>query len=121
VVFELSPPSTAGGSWTFSLLYSFAGGLDGCDPVAGLSLGKTGALYGTTQIGGSFRAGTVFRLTPPASQSGAWSETVLYRFTDSSTDGAGPDAPLILSGGALYGTTRIGGPANGGTAFKLIP
>ena len=31
-VFALAPPTTAGGSWTETLVYSFAGGSDGANP-----------------------------------------------------------------------------------------
>jgi hypothetical protein len=37
-------------------------------------------LHGTTEGGGVGNVGTVFSLTPPASPSDAWTETVLYTF-----------------------------------------
>jgi len=40
------------------------------------------ALYGTTLNGGPGGYGTVFRLTPPVSGSGHWTETILHGFTD---------------------------------------
>ena len=43
-------------------LYSFTGGNDGAEPVAGLVQGSDGSFYGTTQTGGEGAAGTVFRL-----------------------------------------------------------
>jgi uncharacterized repeat protein (TIGR03803 family) len=48
-------------------LYSFTGGNDGANPVAGLVQGSDGSFYGTTSCGGTDGAGTVFRLTivPP--------------------------------------------------------
>jgi uncharacterized repeat protein (TIGR03803 family) len=50
-VFELAPPSTQGGAWTETVLYSFAGGSDGKSPVAGLVFDAAGNLYGTTFFG----------------------------------------------------------------------
>ena len=44
-------------------LYSFSGGNDGADPVAGLVQGSDGSFYGTTEYGGEGGAGAVFRLT----------------------------------------------------------
>ena len=44
-VFKLTPNSN--GSWTYSVLYSFTGGLDGHVPVGGLIFDKAGNLYGT--------------------------------------------------------------------------
>jgi hypothetical protein len=64
-------------------------------------------------------SGTVFKLTPPATTGGTWTESVLYNFTGGS-DGADPDAGLIAgaSGGALYSTTH-GGGSGYGTVFEL--
>jgi uncharacterized repeat protein (TIGR03803 family) len=120
VVFKLDP---SGG---YTVLHSFADGLDGYWPVAPLILDPAGNLYGTTRSGGDiynclgFRScGTVFKLDSVGN------ETVLYRFTGG-VDGYWPSAPLIRdSTGNLYGTTDLGGVmtcANGagcGTIFKL--
>lgn len=59
-VYELSPGP--GGVWNLNVLYSFAGGDDGSDPVAGLVMDGNGNLYGTTSAGGTYGAGTVFEL-----------------------------------------------------------
>ena len=46
-----------------TLLHTFTGGSDGSFPYAGLIADKEGALYGTTQNGGSAGGyGTVFKL-----------------------------------------------------------
>ena len=68
-VFELTPPATAGGDWTESILWSFGNGTDGSHPQAGLLMDTSGNLYGTTFDGGAFATastpgGTVFELTP---------------------------------------------------------
>ena len=128
-VFSLTPGS--GGTWTYQVLYSFAGqGGDGANPEAGLVLGKSGVLYGTTYGGGAWRYGTVFSLTPGAG--GTWTESVLYSFTGApvgcgttgnpACDGANPLAALTAgSSGVLYGTTYGGGSAGWGTVFSLTP
>ncbi|MEJ0046475.1 MAG: choice-of-anchor tandem repeat GloVer-containing protein [Rhodospirillales bacterium] len=46
----------------------------------------SGALYGTTTLGGYHGEGAIFKLTPPAAGQTAWTETVLYSFTGG-TDG----------------------------------
>jgi uncharacterized repeat protein (TIGR03803 family) len=51
--------------WTFSTLYQFHGD-DGVRPEQILAFAPDGALYGTTQSGGQYRDGVVFRLQPPA-------------------------------------------------------
>jgi uncharacterized repeat protein (TIGR03803 family) len=105
---------------TESVLYSFQGGEDGAQPVAGL-IDKAGNLFGTTGFGGAAGAGTVLQLTPAASPGGSWTETVLYSF-QGGTDGSFPFSVLVSDpAGNLYGTTLAGGSvcAICGTVFKL--
>jgi uncharacterized repeat protein (TIGR03803 family) len=118
-VFELSPPATPGGSWTGTTVHEFAGGYyDGANPVAGVVVGETGALYGTTTDG----PGTVFRMTPPGAGGGPWTETILHNFTGKNGDGSDPLAPLVFGrNGALFGTTSGGGTAGFGTVFEVRP
>ena len=94
---------------TVSTLHSFEGAPgDGAGPIAGLVIGGSGVLYGTTSNGGASNQGTVFSLKPPTSTGGSWTETVLHNF--SGPDGALPGTTLAIgSGGVLYGTTAEGG------------
>jgi len=62
-VFELSPPTTSGGTWAEKVLYSFTGGNDSGYLQAGLIADSAGNLYGTTYVGGASNNGTVFELT----------------------------------------------------------
>jgi uncharacterized repeat protein (TIGR03803 family) len=94
----------------FRVLYSFAGGSDGADPMAGL-IDVDGTLYGTTYQGGAYSDGTAFSV----STSGA--ENVLHSFSGT-PDGEYPAAGLIDVGGVLYGTTE-GGGRGAGTVFSL--
>ena len=121
-VFQMTPPVPPSTLWTEQVLYSFKGGADGSDPLAGLVMdSSTGILYGTTYSGGAANYGTVFSLTPPVPPATAWTETLLYAFTGG-TDGAHPEATLVLaSTGVLYGTAYSGGSANWGTVFQLSP
>ena len=120
-VFQLSPPTSSGGSWAETVLYSFGGTGDGAHPRASLILGSNGDLYGTTAYGGgTSNDGTVFQLAPSTTGNG-WTETVLYRFKGGTTDGALPYAPLIFGSGDLYGTTYGGGTSSVGTVFQLAP
>jgi len=121
-VFELSPPSQPGGSWTSTSLYSFGKDhLDGSYPLSGVVRDSKGNLYGTTTMGGTESGptyGTVYMLKPPPAPGGAWTETVLYRFTGGD-DGGDPWGGLLLFKKGLYGTTRIGSTEGGGTVFQL--
>ena len=84
---------------------------DGANPEAGLILsGNT--LYGTTYYGGGTNGdGTVFAVntdgTGFTNLHSFTATTVTYPWTNS--DGANPEARLILSGNTLYGTTFGGG------------
>jgi uncharacterized repeat protein (TIGR03803 family) len=125
-VFQLTPArdkTTGKTTWTAKVLYSFQGGNDGGVPLAGLIADSEGALYGTTEFGGSSKdAGTVFQLTPARDKTTGkttWTEKVLYSFQGGS-DGLFPKAGLIADRqGALYSTTSSGG--SGGTVFQLTP
>jgi uncharacterized repeat protein (TIGR03803 family) len=121
-IFKLTPPSAGETQWTETVLYSFTGGPDGGNPAyfGSLIFDSSGALYGTTQNGGNYGYGTVFKLTPGSGTQ--WTETVLYSFTAGS-DGRNPQSGVIFdSSGALYGTTlsavfKLTPPATGGTPW----
>ena len=134
-VFKLAPPSQSGGSWTETVLYNFCSAAtcaDGSSPQAGLIQDAAGNLYSTTVFGGAnpsiskeggYGGGTVFKLTPPASSGGNWTESVLYNFCAATNcaDGFSPyDALIQDAAGNLYGTAYVGGTYGAGTAFKLI-
>jgi len=85
---------------------------DGATPLGTLAL-SGGVLYGTTQIGGTFGVGTVFRVNTDGT-----GFTNLYNFTNG-LDGGEPAAGLVLSGNTLYGTAVFTSGAVGGTVFKL--
>jgi uncharacterized repeat protein (TIGR03803 family) len=135
-VFKMKP---AGQGWILTPLYKFTGGSDGANPYAGVVFGPDGALYGTTNFGGTncptdgqhdTGCGTVFRLTPqPTACNSAlcpWTETVLYRFAGGANDGAFPNQITFDQAGDIYGTTFAGGLHSPncfsdwcGTIFKL--
>jgi uncharacterized repeat protein (TIGR03803 family) len=62
-IFELSPPS-GGGKWTETILHNYQGGSDGEFPAGNGLVFKSGALYGSTNNGGSYGKGTIFELIP---------------------------------------------------------
>jgi uncharacterized repeat protein (TIGR03803 family) len=99
----------------FTVLHSFSSVTnDGVNPVAALFLsGKV--LYGTTVEGGAFGQGIVFSIDTDGSN-----YTELHSFGESGTgDGSDPNAPVILVGNSLYGTTISGGAYSYGTVFGL--
>jgi uncharacterized repeat protein (TIGR03803 family) len=122
VVFKLTP--NADGSWTYSELYSFTGGMDGAVPFSGVVMDGVGNLYGAASGGGAHKGGVIFKLSQ--TPAGAWAETTIYSFNVTGKDGNIPESTLIFDAmGNLYGTTREGGDltcGNGtgcGVVFKL--
>jgi hypothetical protein len=130
-IFELSPPKTKRGKWTEKVLHGFAGiGAgkqygDGASPNGGLALDNSGAIYGTTFIGGyncphnsEQGCGSVFKLRPPAAKDGTWIEQRLHIFKNGN-DGAEPGAGVVIdTKGSLYGGAE-GGANLCGVVFKL--
>ena len=119
-VFELVKTSDG---YTERVLYQFTGA-DGAVPQAGLIMDASGNLYSTTSQGGAYGNGTVFELV---NSSGTYTETVLYSFGSTASDGTDPVASLLLdASGNLYGTTKLGGsttacsPVGCGTVFGLV-
>lgn len=81
--------------------------------AGGLVQGADGTFYGVCYDGGTAGKGTVYSVTT------AGVMTKLVDFTG--PNGANPDRQslLLAADGNLYGTTRLGGTADGGTIFKL--
>ncbi len=85
---------------------------EGAGPIAGLALsGDT--LYGTTESGGSFGQGVVFKINTNGS-----GFKVLHHFFHA-TDGYYANATLTVSGHTLYGAAIGSGMYGGGTVFAL--
>jgi uncharacterized repeat protein (TIGR03803 family) len=109
-----------------TILHDFIALPHGGIPESTLIADSAGNLYGTTEFGGTYGYGTIFKLS--ANSSGKWTETILYNF-ESGTDGSNPVAGLTFdSAGNLYGTTSLGpicvpycGYEAGGAVFKLSP
>ncbi|HUE05744.1 MAG TPA: choice-of-anchor tandem repeat GloVer-containing protein, partial [Bryobacteraceae bacterium] len=92
--------------WTFS-------GADGSQPYGGLVRDAQRDLFGTTQYGGTFNLGTVFRLAASGKL------TTLHNFTGGN-DGSYPVAGLAInSKGELFGAASEGGSAGYGTIFSI--
>ena len=121
-VFSLTPPASPGGSWTETLLHTFAGGRDAANPYVGVTIGSGGVLYGASQYGGSSYYGAVFAVTPPTSPGGLWTEAVLKSFVYDGLRGQGPVAGILTSpAGDVCSTAPDGGASADGVVFCLEP
>jgi uncharacterized repeat protein (TIGR03803 family) len=97
------------------VLYQF--GSNACSPKTDLIFDGNGNLYGTAQ-GCPALPGAVFRLTPPPTRGGSWTESVLAYFHG--VTNYDPATTLTLdSAGNLYGATASGGAYGHGTVFRL--
>ncbi len=122
----------AGQAQTFQVIHSFEWG-EGSRPVAGLTLGPGGNLYGTAPVGGDNNGaicqlfsdtgcGTVFKLS---NHRGDWLLSPLFKFNGS--DGGYPDTSVTFGpNGSVYGSTSLGGSCTYsfygcGTIFNLTP
>ena len=115
-VYKLSPPAKQGDPWKEKVLYSFQGGKDGYVAFGDLVFDKAGNLYGATLFGGGKgttcdslyggQCGTVFKLSPPKTKGGKWTEKVLHRFAGG-TDGANPNGGLVLDSKGRFTELRL--------------
>jgi uncharacterized repeat protein (TIGR03803 family) len=98
--------------------------LNGSAPLGGLMQATDGNFYGTTQSGGAYSGGTVFKITPRGKL------TTLHSFcARDCADGTEPMGVLVqATDGNFYGTTSnggVGGNCNSynddlcGTVFKI--
>ena len=99
-------------TYTFGVLHAFRPSPDGTIPMGTLAFDSTGNLYGTTEGGGRFNYGVVWKLT-------SGKETILRAFN--SKDGGHPMSGLNGSS-IYYGTTQTGGgtKCNCGTVFQVV-
>ena len=106
---------------TLTTLYSFCGQpecVDGETPIATVVQATDGNFYGTTFEGGTYNAGTIFKVTPSGML------TTIYNFCSlaNCTDGHGPWGGLVqATDGNFYGTTEGSGVNPYGTVFSITP
>ena len=129
-VYELQP--VAIGAWALGttawrerILHRFGPAGDGVNPSLGqLAMDRCGNLYGSTNAGGWYGYGAVFKLTHVAcAAQGEWVESILYSFR-SCDSGCRPGGGVTLdAAGNLYGTTIVGGLGlcGCGVVYKLSP
>lgn len=146
-LYQLTPPTVAGGSWGFtSLLKSDFGDLV-ISPKGALYVSESNLFAQLTESNGNWTltplytftdadlpntlgidgkgnvygttSGQVIKLSPPAASGGSWTETVLHTFTGS--DGSEPRGIVVGPHGNLFGSTQYGGRGgNGGVVWELV-
>ncbi len=110
-VFRVMPDGSG-----LAVLHSFSWG-DGAFPMSRLTRGPDGAYYGTTQLGGLYGQGVIYRIAADGSGFSVV-RNLLY------PDGTFPVGGMTDGGdGWLYGVGRLGGVGltNSGTVYRLRP
>ncbi len=103
--------ASATSGYVHQVLYRFGGNGDGYGAYGGVIVDSSGALYGTTEYGGAYGAGTAYKLTPTSS---GYAKSTLFSFPVSGD--AQPVASLRLGKhGVLYGTALFS------CVFELTP
>jgi uncharacterized repeat protein (TIGR03803 family) len=118
VVFSLTPEASSPVRYEYRVLHAFTAGNDGLDPLAGVTIGKGGILYGTTGSNPGGNLGTVYELVPPAYQ-----HYVLYTSTVGVDGLSGLDGGVAIDqAGNLIGAA-VHGPGIGqaGFVFDVVP
>jgi uncharacterized repeat protein (TIGR03803 family) len=88
----------------------------GARPMAALTPGPGGVLFGTTAFGGEYDRGTAFAIAPQGDL------TTLHAFRGGARDGEYPmHALLYASDGHLWGVTSTGGRGGNGVVYRLKP
>jgi uncharacterized repeat protein (TIGR03803 family) len=123
--------TSSNGTWDFSPLYGFQGQPDGAAPLAQLTIGANGKLYGTTAAGGEGPCsylgdpdcGTVFEIPETRGRI----DKILYRFSGGSDGGDPLISSTVFLANNIYGTTNVGGdlscnnPYGCGVVYQLTP
>ena len=94
------------------VLHSFRGRSPHGGRPSGALVDVAGELYGTTEFGGTFNDGVVFKM-------GTDGKTKRLHSFGGGSDGVNPTAGLIDVNGTLYGTTVLGGAHGDGTVFSI--
>jgi uncharacterized repeat protein (TIGR03803 family) len=95
----------------YERFYNFKGVPDGASPNGDLVYSNE-LFYGSTYYGGSYGAGTVFRMTASGE------EHIVHSFEPAKNESAYPIG-IALRHGVLYGATPSGGAHNEGTVFRV--
>jgi len=99
-----------------TVLHSFVPGTEGSSPNEMLAVDVTGNIYGTTNLGGPFKGGTIFRFS-------VWHVLkVLHAFDSGIGDGSNPHQGLVISRtGSLFGAASAGAIGTNGSIFEVFP
>lgn len=112
-IFQLSPPTSPGGVWTYTLLTSFGVAQGVFEPI----IPRVGWLISGITTGGG--AG-VFAMAPPSAPGDYWTLNFLHSFTGQPNAASlVPSTLLMDTTGIIYGATQSGNTS--GTVYRILP
>jgi uncharacterized repeat protein (TIGR03803 family) len=123
LIFKMTPNQSRT-AWTETVLYSFCSQTnctDGLNPYAGMIFDASGALYGTTAVGGANNEGTVFKLSgagTPLSENPQTSDFNADGKSDILLQNTSGQAEIWLMNGIKV--TSSGSPGNPGPSWQVI-
>lgn len=118
-VVAIAPPASPKDSWTGAKIYDFGTNPNDARYPVALAVDAAANLYVATNNATGFN-GAIAMLSPPASEGGDWSESVIHNFGTNPDDGEFPTSIVVMEDGKLAGTTQDGGLGSG-TVFWMIP
>jgi uncharacterized repeat protein (TIGR03803 family) len=124
-VYQLFPPSSAGGAWTSQIIHTFTDAecpWYGCLEDGPPAVDSKGSVY--VSASGNLDCGSILKLTAPEPGGTEWTAATIFSFPDSGPGGCIPNAGLqIGSNGTIYGTTSSNNsaPFNEGVVFGISP
>jgi uncharacterized repeat protein (TIGR03803 family) len=110
--------SKSGGTWHQTVIHAFTGGDDGSGPGARVTVDRSGNVYGMTPTGGTYSAGTIYKIHPRAR---SWDFQVIHTFTGGADGATGSAGRMLLGRDGLYGAATVGGKYGNGVVFQLRP
>lgn len=120
-IFKLTPPTPGHTVWTKSTIFDFKphDAASGLSPGGSLAFDSSGALYGETYYGGK-KTGVVYKLSPPVTGTGLWSETVLSNLETAGDNVTASDGLVVDQNGNIFGayTDRL---TDRGSVFEITP
>ncbi len=106
---------TYGMNGIYTVQHNFGGAAAGAYPQGGVIFADDGKLYGSTQYGGNFSQGSIFKLNPQNN-----THEIIYHINSATSDGRYPFGRLVESStGVFMGTCSEGGTNGTGTVFKV--
>ena len=120
-IFKLSPTNQAHTTWSEKTLYLFKGAHDGGNPEIGVLISKEGEIYGNTSDGSSPSDPTVFKISPPTINGGAWKKTIISRTAYKYYGSTWPSGITMDKNSAIYGAVFTDSTNEAGTIYKLTP